>query len=316
MLAGGQGWPRIAVLGAGAVGCFFGGLLARAGAPVTLIGRPQHVEAINRDGLFIEGANFREPIAVAASTEIAAAASAQIVLFCVKTVDTETAVRTLAPHLAPGALVLSCQNGVDNCERIRAATGIEAIAAAVYVAVSMSGPGRVLHSGRSEFVIGNLPRQQRSRDELERLAAVFMRAGIGCTVSDNLEGELWMKLILNCAYNAVSALGRSTYAAMTANPLVRETMCRIAEEVMAVASAAGVRLPPGDPVATTIKLADSMPGQISSTAHDLARSRPTEIDSLNGYIVRRGQGLGAPVPVNQALYALVKLVEEKTARRA
>ena len=89
---------------------------------------PQHVEAINRDGLFIEGANFQEPIAVAASTEVAAAAAAEIVLFCVKTLDTETAARALAPHLAPGALVLSCQNGVDNCERIRAATGIEAIA--------------------------------------------------------------------------------------------------------------------------------------------------------------------------------------------
>jgi 2-dehydropantoate 2-reductase len=308
-LAGDPGWPRVAVLGAGAVGSFFGGLLARAGAPVTLIARPQHVEAINRNGLFIDGMNLREPIPIAASTQVADAASAALILFCVKTVDTETAARALAPHLAPGALVMSCQNGVDNCERIGAATGIEAIAAAVYVAVSLSGPGRVLHSGRSEFVIGNLPRQQRSQDELERLAGVFRRAGIGCAVSANLEGELWMKLILNCAYNAISALGRSPYAAMTANPQVRETMRQVAKEVIAVASAAGVRLPPGDAVDATIRLADSMPGQISSTAHDLARGRPTEIDSLNGYIVRRGQQLGVPVPVNQALYALVKLRE-------
>ena len=303
-------WPRVAVLGAGAVGSFFGALLARAGAQVTLIGRPQHVEAINRHGLFIDGMNLQQPIPISASTQVADAASAQLVLFCVKTLDTETAARVLAPHLAPGAIVVSCQNGVDNCERIRAATGIKAIAAAVYVAVSISAPGRVKHSGRGELVIGNLPGQARSQDELERLAAVLRRAEIGCTVSANLEGELWMKLILNCAYNAISALGRSTYATMTANPLVRETMGRVADEVVAIAAAAGVRLPAGDPIEETLRLADSMPGQISSTAHDLARGRPTEIDSLNGYIVRRGHELGVPVPVNQTIYALVKLREE------
>ncbi len=309
-LAGDDRWPRTAVLGAGAVGCFYGGLLARAGAPVTLIGRPQHVEAINRNGLFIDDMNFEGPITVAASTQVAAASAAELVLFCVKTLDTETTARALAPHLAPGALVVSCQNGVDNCERIRAATGIEAIAAAVYVAVAMSGPGRVKYSGRGELVIGNLPGQCRSRDELERLAGIFRQARIGCTVSDNLEGELWMKLILNCAYNAISALGRSTYAAIIANPLVHETMRGVVEEVIAVAAAAGVRLPGYDPLAATLKLADSMPEQTSSTAQDIARGRPTEIDSLNGYVVRRGRELGVPVPVNQALYAMLKLLEQ------
>ena len=301
------------MLGAGAVGSFFGGLLARAGAPVTLIGRQQHVEAIKRNGLIIEGANFQEPIRVAASTEVRAAAGAGIVLFCVKTLDTETAAKALAPHLEPGALVLSCQNGVDNCERIRKATGIEAIATAVYVAVGMSGPGRVKHFGRSEFVIGNLPEQQRSRAELERLAQVLKRATIGCTISDNLEGELWAKFILNCAYNAISALGRSNYGTMVAHPLVRETMRQVAEEVVAVASAAGVRLPPIDPVEFTFRLADSMPGQMSSTALDIARGRLTEIDSLNGYLARRGRELGVATPVNQTLHALVKLREQNAA---
>ena len=305
-----QGWPRVAVLGAGAVGSFFGGLLAQAGAPVTLIGRPQHVEAINRDGLIIEGANFTEPIRVAASTEVRAAAGAGMVLFCVKTLDTETAAKALAPQLAPGALVLSCQNGVDNCERIRKATGIEAIATAVYVAVGMSGPGRVKHFGRSEFVIGNLPGQRRSRKELESLVEVFKRATIGCTISENLEGELWAKFILNCAYNAISALTRSPYAAMTAHPQVRAIMCQAAAEVAAVASAAGVRLPPGDPIEFTLRLADSMPGQMSSTALDIARGRATEIDSLNGYLVRRSRELGVPTPVNETLHALVKLLEQ------
>src|SRR5207248_5827677 len=103
----GETWPRVAVMGAGAVGCYFGGMLARAGAPVTLIGRPQHVEAIRRDGLWIDALRFQECVAVAASAAVEAAAGADVVLFCVKTLDTDEAARSLSGHLAPGSIGLS-----------------------------------------------------------------------------------------------------------------------------------------------------------------------------------------------------------------
>src|SRR5262247_47209 len=119
-------WPPIAVLGAGAVGCYFGGMLARAGAPVTLIGRPRHVEALVRDGLWLETLHFQERVPVTASVAVEAAREAAVVLFCVKALNTDEAARSLAPQLAPGAVVLSLQNGVDNVERIRAAGGLEA----------------------------------------------------------------------------------------------------------------------------------------------------------------------------------------------
>src|SRR5262249_27685043 len=143
-----EAWPRIAVLGAGAVGCYFGGLLARAGAPVTLIGRPQHVEAMSQNGLRIETSQFDERISVSASTNINAVRDAQIILFSVKTLDTEDAAKLLAPHLLGGATVISLQNGVDNVERTRRAAGIDAVAAVVYVAAAMAGPGHVKHNGR------------------------------------------------------------------------------------------------------------------------------------------------------------------------
>src|SRR5438552_5580138 len=136
-------WPRIAVLGAGAVGCYFGGMLARAGAPVTLIGRPPHVEALQRDGLWLESLRFQDQVPVTASVAVEAARDAALVLFCVKTLDTEEAARSLAPHVAPDALVLSLQNGVDNVERIRTAAGFDALPAVVYVAAAMTGPGHV-----------------------------------------------------------------------------------------------------------------------------------------------------------------------------
>src|SRR6516162_5517388 len=117
-------WPKIAVLGAGAVGCYFGGMLARTGAPVTLIGRAPHVDAISRDGLLLETMHFQERILVSASINVAAVESAQIVLLCVKTIDTEEAARAVAPHLAGDSVLISLQNGVDNVERIHNATDI------------------------------------------------------------------------------------------------------------------------------------------------------------------------------------------------
>jgi 2-dehydropantoate 2-reductase len=307
-------WPAIAVLGAGAVGCYFGGMLARAGAPVTLIGRPQHVEAIRRDGLLLETLHFRERVRVSAATEVEAVRGAAVVLFCVKAPDTETATRLLVPQLATDAIVVSLQNGVDNVERIRAVASVDAIAAAVYVGAEMAAPGCVKHTARGDLIIGDLPprglQDEARRRRLEALAALFARAGVPCRVSDNVEADLWLKLMINCAYNPISALGRSRYGPMASNPRAREVMRHVVEEAAAVARAAGVRLPDIDLVAVTWQLADTMPGTISSTAQDLLRGKRTEIDALNGHVARRGAELGVPTPVNQTLHALVKLLEE------
>jgi 2-dehydropantoate 2-reductase len=307
-------WPRIAVMGAGALGCYFGGMFARAGAPVTLIGRAQHVEAMARAGLSFDSIHFRERIPVSATTDAAAVRDAEIVLLCVKTVDTEEAAKSLAPYLRRGAVLVSLQNGVDNVERIRSATGIEAIPASVYVAAEMTGPGCVKHTARGDLVIGDLSDLHGSdeprRQQLERLATLFGRAGISCTISENIAGELWTKLIMNCAYNAISALSRSRYGRMVQSPWTRELMRQVIEEVVAVGRAAGVRFPEVNLVEAGLKLAETMPNAISSTAQDLARGKRTEIDSLNGYVARRGAELGVATPVNQTLHALVKLLEE------
>src|SRR5436309_7230069 len=147
-------WPRIAVVGAGAVGGYFGGLLARAGAPVVMIGRPAFVEAVKKNGIFLDTLHFQESVRVEASTDLSAIQGAEIVLFCVKTTDNAATARAIAPLLAPNALVLSFQNGVDNVEQIRAAAAIEALPTVVYVAASVREPGRVKHAGRGGLVLG------------------------------------------------------------------------------------------------------------------------------------------------------------------
>jgi 2-dehydropantoate 2-reductase len=309
-------WPRVAVLGAGAVGCYFGGMLARAGAPVTLIGRPAHVEAFRRDGLLMETLTFTEHVPVAASTEPAAVAGAEVVLVCVKSGDTESVARKMAPHLAPDAVVVSLQNGVDNAARMRPLLENEVIAAVVYVGCQMNGPGHVQHLGRGDLIVGGRAGSAESAARAARVAALFERAGVPCRVSPNIDGDLWAKLIVNAAYNAVCALSRLPYGAMIASPWSREVMPQVVEEAVAVARADGVRLDADGMLERMWKIGEAMPAQISSTAQDIALGKPTEIDALNGYVVRRGAALGVPTPVNRTLHALVKLLEQATARPA
>jgi len=300
-------WPRVAVVGAGAVGGYFGGMLARAGAPVVMIGRPAFVEAAGKNGLFLDTLQFKEAVRVEASTELEAVRGADVVLFCVKTTDTESTARALAPLLSSSATLVSLQNGVDNAEKIRDA-GIDALSAVVYVAASVPLPARVKHVGRGDLVIG--PRNTRTED----FAALFERAGVSCRISDNIDGELWTKLIWNCALNAISALGRARYGQIAASEDARKVVENAVNEVLTVAAAAGIRLPGVADIqaglAGALKIATQMSGAFSSTAQDLVRGKRTEIDSLNGYIARRGAELGVATPVNHALYTLVKLAEE------
>lgn len=304
---------HIAVVGAGAVGCYFGGMLARAGTPVTLIGRKVHVEAINRDGLLLQNLDREERIAVAATQDIAAVRNAKFVLVCVKSHDTETAAEAMAPHLAADAVILSLQNGVDNVARIRSQVKNTVIPALVYAAVNMAGPGCVRHTGGGSLVIGLVPEHRddtrRAQEPLAEIAALFQRAGVPVKISDAIEVDLWTKLAMNCAYNAISALGGARYRQMVAIPEVRDLMREAASEVIQVARVKGIRLP-DSLLDDTIKLADSMPETISSTAQDILKGRRTEIDHLNGYVAREGKALGVATPVNRTLATLVKLLEQ------
>jgi 2-dehydropantoate 2-reductase len=226
------------------------------------------------------------------------------VLFCVKSMDTEAAGEQLRPHLAADALVLCLQNGVDNADRLRAVLPDHRVAAAVvYVATEMAGPGHVKHHGRGELVIEPSPAS-------DAAAAALTEAGCPTTVSDDVRGALWSKLVLNCAYNAVSAIAQRPYGENVPSPGIRQVMDDVVAECKAVAAADGVRLPADLDVAVR-RIAETMPTQFSSTAQDLARGKPTEIDYLNGLVMRRGQAHGIPTPVNRALWSLVKLLESK-----
>jgi len=183
----------------------------------------------------------------------------------------------------------------------------------VYVATAMPEPGVVTHHGRGDLVIGPLDAAAARNPTLgERLQAVvdlFAAAQVPVRISPDVMGELWSKLMVNCAYNAISGLAQLPYGAMAALPAIVEVQRAVVSEVVAVAQADGQHLPLDAALEAMDRIARAMPAQLSSTAQDMARGKPSEIDHLNGFVARRGAELGIATPVNQTLHALVKLVE-------
>jgi 2-dehydropantoate 2-reductase len=178
-------------------------------------------------------------------------------------------------------------------------------AAVVYVATEMAGPGHVKHHGRGELVI-------EPTDTSQGVAQALVAAGVPTEISSNVRGALWAKLIINCAYNAVSAIAQLPYGKTVVGEGIPDVMRDVVAECQAVAKADGVQVA-GDVDGAIRKIFETMPNQLSSTAQDLARGKRSEIDYLNGLIVHRGQALGIATPANRVLWALVKLLEGKLA---
>jgi 2-dehydropantoate 2-reductase len=295
---------QVAVIGAGAVGCYYGGLLLRAGHDVTFIGRQTHVDAINTHGLLLDTQSFKGHLPAKAATDATALASPDLVLFCVKSADTEEAGRSLAGRLRPDTSILSLQNGVDNPQRLRGVTGHPVIPAVVYVGSEMAGPGHVRHHGGGDLAIGASPAS-------EALAQTLDAAGIRTTIANDIETTRWSKLVINCAFNALSAVAGISYGPMLEVEGTRDVVASAVQEAVTVARASGVSMP-DDLLDRILKIPAAMPNQMSSTAQDVARGKPSEIDFLNGYVVRKGAELGIPTPTNHALQVMVKLVERRS----
>lgn len=298
----------IAVLGAGAVGCYYAGRLAQAGYPVTLIARGSALTALREAGLRVESGGRTDTVEITVGESPAAARDAALVLVCVKSSDTAHAAQSLAPHLKTDALVLSLQNGITNGDTLVEHLAQRVVPAAVYVATALAAPGHVQHHGGGALSIGSPRSRPVSREQLDALAALFDRAGIPVTVHDTIRAVLWGKLVVNCTYNALSAITQHDYGTLVASEAIRSVMHAVISEAAAIARAQGIDL--GSDIHDRVMgVAAIMPRQLSSTAQDVARRRPTEIDHLNGYIVREGQRLGIATPVNQTLHALVKQIE-------
>ena len=271
------------------------------------------MQAISRNGLKLDLAtsSTTEIIQIEASTELSSLHIADLVLFCVKSTDSASVALQIAPYLSPNALMMSLQNGVENSNLIAQQVANVVIPCVVYVATEIPAPGCVKHHGRGDLVIGTMQSSRLSDPQktLQAIVELFASAQVSVQISTNVMAELWSKLMINCAFNAISGLAQIQYGKLAALEPVRSTQTALVKEVIAVAKADGIHLSETLALQAVEQISVTMGSQKSSTAQDMARSKPSEIDHLNGFIVRRGMALGVATPVNQALFALVKLVE-------
>lgn len=309
----------IAVVGAGALGGYVAARLALAGEAVALVARPAQAEAIHRDGLQLQEAGEQRVLRLPVHSALAAVVpQARAVIVCVKSADTAAVAAEVAALRRPGVLVCSLQNGVANGEALSAHLAQPLAVGLAYLAAAAPAPGVVQHHGGRSLVLA--PQNPADADAvhapLAALGAALARAGFEVQPVADARAALWRKLLVNCSYNAISALLQAPYARMVALGPVRGLMQALLAEGLAVAAAEGVVLDADEVRAAVERVAVNMAGQRSSTAQDLARGRPSEIDHLNGHLVRRGAALGVATPVNQAVWALVKLAEDLQAHPA
>jgi 2-dehydropantoate 2-reductase len=300
--------PSIAIVGAGAVGCYYGGLFAKAGFPVIMIARDNQIESLTNQGVGIQWEERIEYFQVNASSNYEALTNASYVLIAVKTQGTLQTASQIAPHLKSNAIVLSLQNGLDNAGLLKKHIQQPCYSALIYAAIAMIDLNLVKHLGGGNLIIGNtIPEQSEQR--LEFLSQLLQLAQIPTKVSKTIIVEMWHKLIINCVLNGLSAIAQINYSELLKSPRITEVIDLIQQECCQIALLEGVHLDQEHIKDLVSKVPNNWPMQISSTAQDLSKSKATEIDYLNGAIVAKAKKHGAVVPINEMIYSLIKMRE-------
>lgn len=295
---------RVAVIGAGGVGAFYGAQLIKAGEEAVFLARGAHLEALGTRGLTLQRVSETLTVAVRATDDSAKIGPADLVLFCVKSYDTARAAASLPPLMGPHTAVLTLQNGVDNAEVIASVVGAGRVlvGAVQRLAAQLIAPGVVLHSGGEGKIIFGEPTGGLS-ERVSRLGDLFQRTGISFEVSSEMPRVLWEKFLFITGVGGVTALARSGIGPLLASPEGRELLAASCAEIVAVARAEGVNLGAGA-VDRVLALAGTFsPDWVSSMARDLEAGRHLEVEALSGAVVRRARKHGLAAPIHQAIYA-------------
>jgi 2-dehydropantoate 2-reductase len=308
---------RIAVVGIGALGSLFAGYLARCGEDVSGVDvKPEIISAIRESGVRIrepEGEEISIPLRVALRPE--EIGQMDLVIFLTKSGQTRGAAQSARCLFGEETVALTLQNGLGNPEAIGSILGEER----VLVGVTNQGstllkPGGILHGGRGETVIGEM--QGTRSERVDRIASAFNRAGFPTRVSAGIQNDVWGKLIVNVGINALTAITRLRNGVLVEHPETREILRRAVEETTRVADQKGVRLPHEDAVKKVEDVCRASKANFSSMLQDVLQRRETEVDFINGAVVREGEKMGVEAPVNRLLTALVKTLEKTYDQRA
>lgn len=302
---------KIAVLGAGALGCSIGGTLARAGHEVTLINRNRHhVEAINAEGLRMRTAQGELTVRTRAAITANGLGPQDLVIVLVKSFHTREAMSSSLELVGPDTVVMSLQNGLGHEDILAEMVGRERLLAGkTYVGGVLLGPGRIIAgvTGK-ETIIGEL--DGRITPRARAIGEAFNAAGLTTTVIDNILGIIWDKLLINVATGAVAAITRLTYGPLYQLPEIEATAIAAVQEAIEVARASGMPITTSEARTAWTKASAGLPGDFkTSMLQSLEKGSITEIDFINGAVVRWGERYGVSTPVNRTLTACIKGIE-------
>lgn len=303
---------RIVIIGAGALGGVIGFYLAGVAEVVLVDPWEAHVAAIAAHGLSCERDGVAMLRPVRAVTDPAQAGPAEVVLVLVKARQTPWAAAVAQQLLAPDGVAYTLQNGLGNREALATVLGTERVGQGVTsLGGTLLGPGRVRHAGTGPTILAATPDRQRAA----ALATLLTRAGLPASVSDDVEGLVWGKLVVNAGINALTALLRVPNGALAETPAARAVLAAAVREAAAVAAARGVTLPYPDPVDHVLAVARATGANRSSTLQDVLRGAPTEIAAINGAVAREGTQQGVATPVNALLASLIEALEATATQR-
>jgi 2-dehydropantoate 2-reductase len=298
---------RIAVVGAGGVGGGFGAALAKAGADVTFIARGAHLAAMKSEGLKVQGGRGETHLVPTRATDDPASiGQVDIVLFCVKLWDVESAGQMIRPLIGPDTAVIPLQNGVDAAERLIPILGPDAVMGGVaQISASIVGPGRIQQVGTfMRMIFGELDGKRRKR--AEDFLALCLKAGFDATLSEQILTELWMKFILLAGNASIMALARQPIGRLRDDPDLRPIFIAAYQETIDVGRARGVELP-ADALEKILDFTGHAPPAMKpSMALDLERGNRLELPWLGGKVVELGHKLGVPTPTHSLMYAMLK----------
>ncbi len=296
-------------MGTGGIGGYYGALLARAGHHVFCVARGEHLKAIQEKGLRVESVPGNFTVRPRATADPAAIGPMDLILFGVKTYDTDAAARAMRPMLGEGTTILTLQNGVDNAERIAAAVGPgQVLPGAAFIFSHIAAPGLIRQTAGPRKIVFGEPDGART-PRAEAILAACRAAEIVAELTDRIAGVLWEKWAYICAQGGLTALTRLTLGEIRACGETWAFYRGVIEEIVAVAAARGIGLSPGVVEGILDQAAQLEPHARSSLYNDLAAGRRLEIEALNGTVVRYGREAGVPTPLNLAIYASLKPYE-------
>lgn len=294
---------HVLVMGAGALGAYYGGLLSLAGHDVTFIARGAHLAALQaQGGVRVESYKGDFAAKARALQDPATAGPADLVLLCVKTYDTEPAAEALRPVLAQGGLVLTLQNGVDSVSQLQAILGDCVLGGSAYIESDVPEPGLVKHTARGEVTFGDPKNQGRALP----IVRAFEAAGIPTTHTEQVDYTLWNKFVMLASFSAITTATRLPIGPIRECPQTMLLYRQLVAEACGSGYARGVELP-GNTVERVLDATNSWhPGFKSSMLRDLEKGRRLEVDSLSGTVARLGREAGSPAPGHAAIHALLK----------